>query len=153
MLQASTSPNKPSDGYARQAASPVAPDPVAIRLAAAQMVAGNQTAQAVALVSAGLSTHPDSEDLLVMRALISEMRHDWDDAIEAIERLLRVQGHSAPAETWCHWVRALRCGGQWRRALEVATQALDLFSSHPMLISEWQTLNSVLRSARNSSAA
>jgi hypothetical protein len=153
MLQVSTSPNELADGYARHAASPVASDPVAIRLAAVHMVAGNQTAQAVALVSAGLAAHPDSEDLLVMRALISEMRHDWDDAIEALERLLRVQGQSAPAETWCHWVRSLRCGGQWRRALEAATQALDLFSGHPMLVSEWQTLNSVLRSPRNSSAA
>ena len=153
MLQVSTALNPPAEVYLGHAAPPVGPDPAVIRRAAADLVAQNQTAQAVALVTQGLSVYPDSEDLLVMRALISEMRHDWLDAAQTLEHLVAVQGQGAPAETWCHWVRALRCLGDWNKAFDVAKRALSTYADHAMLVSEWQTLNSAPRASIRKAAA
>lgn len=142
MLHASSASTASAEVFLGAGESVIGPDPVALRQAAADLVAANRTGEAMALVLTGLASLPDSEDLLVMRALIGEMRHDWADAAQTLDHLARLQGERAPAQTWCHRIRVLRCLGDWRQALEIARQALAAFPDHPLLVSEWQTLRS-----------
>lgn len=129
------------------------PTPRDIRMSAAAMVARDQIAEARTMVTNGLIQHPDSEDLLVMQALISEMGHDWATASRSLENLVRIQGRNVAAETWCHWVRVLRCLGDWNKATAVAKLGLAQYPEHGMLLSEWQTLNSEPRQAVRKTAA
>jgi len=111
-----------------------------LRLAAAELFRQGRLAEADALIHDALQQHPDSEDVLVMRALISEVLHDWSSAAAALEHLVQLQGRSAPAEVWCHWVRVLRCQGRSQRAGEVAAQALTWHPLHPALSAELMAL-------------
>lgn len=123
-----------------------------LRVAAAKLVAQSRSAEAMALISRGLVEHPDSEDLLVMHALLCEMHYEWKHAARSLQRLIEVvQGvEKAKAETWSHWVRALRCSGEHQRALEVASHALQHHPKDEMLNSESQTLNSFKQIRANS---
>ena len=152
MLQAHAAPI-PADMFFGAPPAVAAPTPQSIRMSAAALVAREQIAEARALVSNGLIQHPDSEDLLVMQALISQMSHDWATASTTLENLVRVQGLNVPAETWCHWVRVLRCLGDWNKATAVAKRGLAQYPEHEMLVSEWQTLNSEPRRAVRKNAA
>lgn len=153
MLQAHTAPVSADVFYGTASVASAAPTPQAIRMAAATLVIREQLSDAKTLVANGLIQYPDSEDLLVMQALISEMNHDWTGAATALENLVRVQNTRVPAETWCHWVRVLRCLGDWNKAAQVAKKALMQFPDHDMLQSEWQTLNSAPRQAIRKTAA
>ncbi len=153
MLQASPVSTASAEVFLARAEPATGPEPASIRRAAADLVAVNRTGEAMALVLAGLSAHPESEDLWVMRALISEMRHDWADASHALEQLFRIQGSRVPAETWCHRVRVLRCLGHSEMAFELARQGLAVFAGHPMLMSEWQTLKSMHEASGHRAAA
>ena len=114
-----------------------------IRFAAADLCRQGRLAEAELLTREALQHHPDSEDVLVIRALISEVRHDWASAAAALERLLQLQGTAAPAESWCHWVRVLRCDGQLDAALATAIKALQHHPAHPLLASELAQLEAM----------
>ena len=114
-----------------------------IRFAAADLCRQGRLAEAELLTREALQHHPDSEDVLVIRALISEVRHDWASAAAALERLLQLQGTAAPAESWCHWVRVLRCDGQLDAAFETAIKALQHHPAHPLLASELAQLEAM----------
>jgi len=152
MLHAHAAP-VPADMYYGKSSVASSPTPQAIRMAAATLVIREQLPEARNLVANGLIQHPDSEDLLVMQALICEMGHDWVGAATALEHLIRVQDSRVPAETWCHWVRVLRCLGDWNKAAEVAKRGLAQYPENGMLLSEWQTLNSEPRQAVRRTAA
>ncbi len=98
--------------------------PPAIRVEVAKCVAANRMADAEHMLTDGLRRFPDSEDLLVMRALISEVQLDWPAADVTLQRLLSVQGSKAPVASWLHWVRVLRCMQQRTRAIEAMHMAL-----------------------------
>lgn len=102
--------------------------PAAMRVEVAKLVASNRMSEAEHMLTEGLRRFPDSEDLLVMRALISESKLDWPTADLTLQRLLSVQAGKAPAATWLHWVRVLRCMQQRDRAKEAMQMAL---SHHP----------------------
>lgn len=114
-----------------------------VRLAAADLYRQGRLAEADLLTRAALQHYPDSEDVLVIRALICEVQHDWSNAAAALEHLLRLQGQNAPADSWCHWVRVLRCDGQLTSGLKVVLRALQLYPAHPALASELAQLEAL----------
>lgn len=102
--------------------------PAKIRQSIADLVGQNRLAEADALSNEALQRFPNSEDILVIRALVSQVRHDWPAASAALERLLTLQGHAAQSVTWAQWVRVLRNLGDEARAMTVAAQGL---ATHP----------------------
>jgi hypothetical protein len=124
-----------------------------IRMAAADLFRQGRLAEADLLTYEALQQYPDSEDVLVMRALICEVRHDWAMAASVLERLVRLQGQGAPAETWCHWVRVLRCQGHLERALAVATEALSHHPLHTVLTTEQMEIGQTLAGQTGSTSA
>lgn len=122
------------------------PDPGAFRFMAAALVAKGQIDEAEELIVQALTGAPDSEDLLVMHVLLCESRQRWADAASALQRLVDIQGEHVTEETLCHWVRVLRCLGDWESAARTVKGALVKFPSSPMLQSESATIESVLTS-------
>lgn len=117
--------------------------PVKIRQFIADLVGQNRLAEADALSQEALQRFPHSEDILVIRALVTQVRHDWLSASAALEKLITLQGHSAQAVTWGQWVRVLRCQGDDARAMTAAAQGL---ASHPQdkpLLEEFNALQFV----------
>jgi tetratricopeptide (TPR) repeat protein len=105
------------------------------------------------LTRQGLTLYPRSEDLWAMLALLHEVAHEWQQAAECIEYLLDIQGNNAPAETWGHWVRVLRCLGDDQRAFEAVQQGLQSHPLDSMLTSEYATLEALLNLSALRSAA
>lgn len=116
--------------------------PAQIRFAAADLVREGKLAEANLLTHEALKIYPQSEDVLAMRALILQVMQDWSTARQVLEKLLALQGSHAPAETWCHWVRVLRCEGMAQQAFEAATTALTQYPDHPVLAAELAQLQS-----------
>ena len=114
-----------------------------VRFKAADLCREGHLAEADLLTSEALQQYPNSEDVLIIRALICEVRHDWASAAATLERLVRLQGTAAPAESWCHWVRVLRCDGQLDAALATAIKALQHHPGHPLLASELAQLEAM----------
>mgnify|MGYP000087593102 CR=1 FL=1 len=102
--------------------------PSQVREWVADLFEKNHINLAVALAEAGLTLYPDSQDVLVISALLSEVQQEWPRAIEILEHLVKVQSGSTPAEVWHHLARTLRCDGQYPRARAVALKGLQL---HP----------------------
>jgi tetratricopeptide (TPR) repeat protein len=100
------------------------PSPVKVREWVAELFEQNHLSLAFALAEAGLALYPDSEDVLVIAALVSEVQQDWPRAVEILEHLIKVQSGNTPAEVWHHLARTLRCDGQHDRAHAVAAKAL-----------------------------
>jgi len=111
-----------------------------IRQAAAELFRQGRVAEAEQLTREALVQYPNSEDILVIRALICEVQHDWTTAAAVLERLVRLQGKSAPVDSWLHWLRVLRCDGRTQDAADVATEALLHFPDQPGLAAELQEL-------------
>ena len=111
-----------------------------IRFLAASMVREGRLLEADRLTREALEKSPLSEEILAIRSLVLEVRQDWTEARQTLQRLLAVQGDSAPVETWCHWVRVLRCEGLAERALDETVKGLIQFPGHPTLVSELEAL-------------
>lgn len=117
--------------------------PVKIRQSIADLVGQNRLTEADSLSNEALQRFPQSEDILVIRALVTQVRHDWPAASIALEKLFALQGHAAPAITWCQWVRVLRCMGDNARAMTVVTQGLANHPKDPQLQEEFAALQRV----------
>lgn len=102
--------------------------PTKIRQSIADLVGQNRLTEADSLSHEALRRFPQSEDILVIRALVTQVRQDWPQASAVLEKLISLQGHTAPAMTWGQWVRVLRCMGDDDRAMTVAAQGL---ATHP----------------------
>lgn len=120
-------------------------EPQRIRLLAADLVRQDKLAEADQLTASALEAHPNSQDVLAIRALILQVMQDWSGAKQVLQRLLKVQGDAAPAETWCHWVRVLRCEGMAQQAMDAASDGLSRHPQHPTLRAELLALQSGLR--------
>lgn len=144
MLQAFAVPSAALDAAFVPPPAQSASSPQQVREAAVSLVAQNQLAQAFALVEAAAHQHSDSQELVSLLALICEARQDWKKASIYLERLVRLQGSGVTAETLAHWVRVLRCQGQYARASKLAGNALKMYPGHVMLESESLTLASML---------
>ncbi len=136
--------------------TPVSQDkasPKDIRWAAAQLCADDRFDEAATLTRQGLTLYPRSEDLWAMLALLHEVAQEWQQAAECIENLLDIQGTQAPAETWGHWVRVLRCLGDDQSAFEAVQKGIQRHPLDSMLISEHATLEALLNTSALRSAA
>ena len=136
-----TSPDVPA--FTTTFGQTVSTDGQRIRFAAADLFRQGRVAEADLLIHDAMQHYPNSEDVLVMRALICETRQDWHAAAQALERLLALQGQHAPAESWCHWVRVLRCDGQLHKAFSIALEALQYHPAQPAIASELAQLEAM----------
>lgn len=114
------------------------PTPEIIREWVAQLFEQNHLSMAIALAEAGLALYPDSEDVLVIAALVSEVQQDWAHSRELLEQLIKVQAGNTPAEVWYHLARVMRCEGHHSSALSVAQQALQ---QHPNAVDLQRLIN------------
>lgn len=114
-----------------------------IRFLAADLFRQGRLTQALDLTEDALHQHPDSEDVLIIRALICEAVQDWPGAALALDRLIALQGVRAPVASWCHWVRVLRCSGQPHLAIGAALKALEHHPGDPALSSELAQLEAM----------
>ena len=119
-----------------------------VRLAAAELFGQGRLAEADLLTHAALLHYPDSEDVLVIRALICEVQQDWAGAAIALERLVKIQGQDAPVQSWCHWVRVLRCNGELDKARTKVLLGLQSHPAHPLLASELAQLEAMAGQAQ-----
>lgn len=103
----------------------------------------DRLAEADLLSHEALQRFPQSEDILVIRALVTQVRQDWPAASAALEKLIGLQGHAAQAVTWGQWVRVLRCMGDDARALTVAAQGLSTHPQDAQLQQEFSGLKQV----------
>jgi len=117
--------------------------PTKIRQSIADLVGQNRLTEADTLSHEALRRFPQSEDILVIRALVTQVRQDWPEASAALEKLISLQGHAAQAMTWNQWVRVLRCMGDDARAKTAATQGLANHPQDPQLLAEFNALQHV----------
>ena len=116
--------------------------PAKIRQSIADLVGQNRLTEADALSSEALKSFPQSEDILVIRALVTQVRQDWPAACAALEKLIALQGHAAQAVTWGQLVRVLRCLGDDTHAMTMAAQGL---ATHPQDAQLQQEFNALQR--------
>ena len=95
-----------------------------IRQTIASLVSDGHMDLADALSAAGLSLYPDSEDILAISALLSEIKLDWKSAEELLSHLMTVQADKVKPMTWLHLIRVIRCQSEFGRALLKAKQAV-----------------------------
>lgn len=100
------------------------PTPAKVREWVSELFQNQHISLAIALAEAGLALYPDSEDVLVIAALVSEVQQDWPRSRELLEHLIQVQNGNTPADVWYHLARVLRCQGQLERSRAVVLQAL-----------------------------
>jgi hypothetical protein len=117
--------------------------PAKIRQSIADLVGQNRLADADLLSHEALQRFPQSEDILVIRALVTQVRQDWPAASAALEKLIALQGHAAQAVTWGQWVRVLRCQGDDARAMTATTQGLANHPQDTQLLAEFNALQQV----------
>ncbi len=127
--------------------------PAEIRETIQSLVATEQLELANALGDAGMSLHPDSEDILAITSLLAMMNQDWPLAVELIDELMQIQGATTPPFTYVMLVRALRCNLDPIRALAVARQGLALYPDQLELQAEKLSLDDFSDSMMVSSAA
>ena len=144
MLQATRTPNSSFEASFHAGQLQLTASPAAIRELAAKLVQADRLQDAAQLIHEAQKFHPLSEDLLVMQILLSEVQNHWQEAAEALARLVEVQGEHVTAETWRHWVRVLRCAGQAEQAYQVTLQGLQYQPQDALLNSELMTLESLL---------
>jgi hypothetical protein len=117
--------------------------PAKIRQSIADLVGQNRLVDADLLSNEALQRFPQSEDILVIRALVTQVRLDWPAASAALEKLIHLQGHAAQAVTWGQWVRVLRCQGDDARAMIAAAQGLASHPQDKLLLEELHELQRV----------
>lgn len=114
--------------------------PVKIRESIADLVGQDRMAEADLLSHEALLRFPQSEDILVIRALVTQVRQDWPAASAALEKLIALQGRNTQAVTWSQWARVLRCLGDDQRAMTAAAQGLANHPHFPPLQEEFNAL-------------
>jgi len=111
-----------------------------IREAIAVLFEQGRIELATAVSEAAISLYPYSEDVLVMCALLAEVNQAWSSAEQLLVRLIEVQGNDAPAESWLHLVRVLRCQGKNSDAKLVCDFTGERFPDHADLRKEADAL-------------
>ncbi len=134
-LLAESNLGRPRMGYCASRFSPTE-----IRHAIAELVTQNNMEMARALSEAGLSIYPQSEDMLSISALLSELEQDWQCAQQHLEKLLELQGVHSNAVVWHHLIRVVRCQLEPHKALDLAKEAVRLHPHDSNLQEEMSSL-------------
>ena len=114
--------------------------PEDFRLRITDQIRNDNMPMAEALGEAGLSLVPNSQDVLAIVALLSEIKQDWTGAEQLLEKLIKMQNEWSPPATWQHWIRVLRCNGKPFEALQVSEKSLRLHPGDENLVMESQSL-------------
>ena len=122
--------------------------PEDIRVAISELVAQDRMDLADALVAAGLSLYPDSEDILAIAALLAEVHGDWSSADSLLDKILSLQGKKATASAWHHKVRVQRCLCNPAGALKATQMGLQMHPADQTLLSEQHLLQDLLDAAQ-----
>ena len=115
-----------------------------IRQTIASLVSGGHMDLADALSAAGLSLYPDSEDILAISALLSEIKRDWKSAEQLLSQLMTVQADAVKPLTWLHLIRVIRCQSEFSRALLKAKQAVATYPNERALQDEFLSLQKLV---------
>jgi hypothetical protein len=115
-----------------------------IRQTIASLVSGGHMDLADALSAAGLSLYPDSEDILAISALLSEIKRDWNSAEQLLSQLMTVQADAVKPLTWLHLIRVIRCQSEFSRALLKAKQAVATYPNEQALQDEFLSLQKLV---------
>jgi len=102
---------------------------------------------AIAVGEAAISVYPYSEDILVICALMAEVEQDWARAESLLIRLIEVQEGDAPAASWLHLLRVLRCQNKTADAVAVADFAGAKYDTDADLQAEIASLRAVTGTA------
>ncbi len=122
--------------------------PEDIRVAISELVAQDRMDLADALLAAGLSLYPNSEDILAIAALLAEVHGDWSSADSLLDKILHLQGDKATAAVWQHKVRVQRCLCDPAGALKASQMGLRMHPADPTLLSEQHLLQDLLDAAQ-----
>ena len=115
-----------------------------IRQTIASLVGSKHMDLADALSAAGLSLYPDSEDILAISALLSEIRLDWKTAEGLLSHLMTIQADKVKPMTCLHLIRVIRCQSEFGRALLKAKQAVAMFPNEQALQDEFLSLQKLI---------
>lgn len=110
--------------------------PVEIRMDIQKLLQQEQLELAQALGDAGLTLHPQSEDMLGICALLAMARSDWEEALELLTDLQKVQGDASPATTYWLIARCMRCMGDTDGAASSLEEGLYRYPNSPELQAE-----------------
>lgn len=91
---------------------------------------------AQALADAGISLHPESEDILAIAGLLAITRADWPLAIEILKDLCVVQKDHVQPMTYQMLARSLWCNLDLSEARAVIAQGLLAWPGNETLMSE-----------------
>lgn len=91
---------------------------------------------AQALADAGLSLHPDSEDVLAIAGLLAAAQQDWPLTIELLQDLRKVQQDQVQPMTYQMLARALFCNMELPQARWVLEEGLRAWPADPSLLQE-----------------
>ena len=114
--------------------------PWEIRIAIAELVKENKMDLAVAAAESAMALYPDSQDILVIGSLLAEVKQDWARAEQLLIQLLQVQGADAPAESWLHLIRVLRCQNKADDMIFVIDHVLNVYGDDAKVIEEQEAL-------------
>lgn len=110
--------------------------PAEIRLDIQKLLQQEQLELAQALGDAGLSLHPNSEDMLGICALLAMSRSDWEESLDLLTELQAVQGEQTPATTYWLLARCFRCMGDDDGAASALESGLFRYPNSPELQAE-----------------
>lgn len=91
---------------------------------------------AQALADAGLSLHPESEDVLAIAGLLAAAQQDWPLTIELLQDLRKVQKDQVQPMTYQMLARALFCHMDLPQARLVLQEGLSAWPANPLLLQE-----------------
>ncbi len=100
------------------------------------LLAQDKIELAQALADAGLSLHPESEDVLAIAGLLAAAQQDWPLTIELLQDLRKVQQNQVQPMTYQMLARALFCNMDLPQARLVLDQGLRAWPADPSLMQE-----------------
>jgi len=118
--------------------------PADFRLGIQWLLSEDKIALAQALADAGLSLHPESEDVLAVAGLLAAAQQDWPLAIELLKDLRAVQGESTQPMTYQMLARALYCNLDVPQARQTLDEGLMAWPGNPLLLGELDAMQADL---------
>lgn len=110
--------------------------PADIREGIQALVTEDKMDLAQALCDAGISLHPESEDILAIAGLLAITRMDWPLAIELLSDLCTVQKGLIQPMTYQMLARALWCNLDLSQARHIIGEGLKAYPDHAVLMAE-----------------
>jgi uncharacterized protein HemY len=108
------------------------------------LLSEDKIALAQALADAGLSLHPESEDVLAVAGLLAAAQQDWPLAIELLKDLRAIQGDSTQPMTYQMLARAQYCNLDVPQARQTLDEGLMAWPSNPLLLGELEAMQADL---------